>query len=408
MRFPHFLKFIAIVANMLTGNFIVKQSKFLLFITILYLKDLRHVHDNPIFDIDLDLISDLVSLSEDWINLQRRYDNSNEKSKCYLPQNKWVINFEDIHLNYTQLIKKYGIPEEDSEEHENKYYVLSRDSEYDTRMYPASNWLISVFKVGLAYLVVCKGYDLWMDNVRGIKRIAKEEHRSPSNSVFWNFSRDEIGGFKLPVLIGIIVNLSEYEEILYPDTWYKITSANICSKNASFIDKLTLTVVISAMVWVFRLLRILHKLVFLLYDLICIFNHVYCKSNIIGSKSIPYFKKSKHQIIELKHFPLQLSDQSYDKCIPCNKCDNRLAVYEPNYLSYSRNPFDFIAYNTYILLICKNNLQKITSKLFNAMMRLCIIWLRTLHDFYNSQIKEIKVYSRISELFQSCTNKSIS
>lgn len=274
MRFNYFLKFIHNLQKMFNGDFIVKQSKFLLFITLLYLKDCNNVNNNPIFDFDFDLISDVLSLAEDLIDLSKSYGDY-EMSKYFLPQYKWVTRNKDIHLNYSQLIKKYGLTEEEqSDENDGSGTIaLSNILYYDSANDFVNNifvestgmyWIVRDVEDRVFYRLASNTYqDLGGPGLSDGENII---HLSLSNSDFLNFRRDKYGELDLTDFFAIVYHFTKIGSIYisyFCDTDYFFV---INRRNSMYNNKVFLTVTLSLIVWTLRLISAIVKLFDKLYN----------------------------------------------------------------------------------------------------------------------------------------------
>ncbi|XP_031765021.1 lipase 3-like [Galleria mellonella] len=131
---------------------------------------------------------------------------------------------EDIDLNITQLLYKYGYPAEQHEVQTSDGYLLN--------MFRIPNKGPVVFLMhgvfcssddyvtpgpdrGLAYLLADAGYDVWMGNARGTTHSRKHISLSPSCAEFWDFTWDEIGRYDLPVMIDYALNSTNQEQLIY-------------------------------------------------------------------------------------------------------------------------------------------------------------------------------------------------
>lgn len=269
---------------MFNGDFIVKQSKFLLFITLLYLKDCNHVNNNPIFDFDFDLISDVLSLAEDLIDLSKSYGDY-EMSKYFLPQYKWVTRNKDIHLNFSQLIKKYGLTEEEqSDENDGSGTIaLSNILYYDSgndfvnKIFVESTgsfWIVRDVEDRVFYHLASNTYqDLSGPGLSDGENII---HVSLSNSDFLNFRRDKYGELDLTDLFGIVYHFTKIGSIYISyfcdtDSFFVINR-----RNSRYNTKVLLTLILSLLVWTLRLISAIVKLfnkvnndIFILFPIFC-------------------------------------------------------------------------------------------------------------------------------------------
>ncbi|CAG9584768.1 unnamed protein product [Danaus chrysippus] len=177
---------------MFGGDFVIKQSKLLLFITFLYLKDCGHANEDLIFDLDLDLISDIINIIEDIINLYT-YENSDLKSaKIYITDLQLVIRYDDVHLNYTQLINKYGLLDVPPHEEDIVPSIVAESNGYlyHKLQYQENGWISLENKI--AYLLASKGCEAWISNSLKQQIFSNKAQLSSTNSLLWNLSLNDM------------------------------------------------------------------------------------------------------------------------------------------------------------------------------------------------------------------------
>lgn len=300
---------------MFNGDLIVRQSKFLLFITILYLKDFSNVHSSPIYNFDFDFVSDVLSLTEDFINLSKSYSNY-EISKDILPQNRWIMKNKDVQLNYSQLIKKYSLsnnePNEGNEEDfKEKHFTLytpsnNHDNLPESRLLPCQSRSISPdVECIITYRLVSKGYEIWIGNVL-LSRI-KDNH-SLSNFHFWNIMSDASGCLDLSEVIGILFHLAELKKILYLEHIQGQTSFFRRSSHRSIsFNKISLTMALWIIIRVYRLISVLIiilvklnnmiNFLFLLFDSNLLMNNSMYLSRTILLNNILFSFIMRHNLI---------------------------------------------------------------------------------------------------------------
>ena len=67
----------------------------------------------------------------------------------------------------------------------------------------------------LPFVLVEKGYDVWLGNNRGNKYSKKSTHHSPNSTAFWSFSLDEFAFYDIPSSIWYILSTAEKESLSY-------------------------------------------------------------------------------------------------------------------------------------------------------------------------------------------------
>lgn len=168
---------------------------------------------------------------------------------------------EDINLNITQLIKKYGYSTEQHETRTEDGYILTmfripRNGPAVFLMHgllcSADDWITPGPKSGLAYLLAKDGYDVWMGNARGNKHSRRHVRLSPDKDQesFWDFSWDEIGCFDLPAMIDYVLHVTNQPTLKYVGFSQGTTSFFVmASERPDYNDKISLMVALSPVVW---------------------------------------------------------------------------------------------------------------------------------------------------------------
>ncbi|KOX68700.1 Lipase 1 [Melipona quadrifasciata] len=77
-------------------------------------------------------------------------------------------------------------------------------------------WPATDLEVGLGYILVDQGYDVWLGNMRGNKYSQKHLNLTTSNPEFWMLSWHEIGIYDLPTMIDRIIEQTKQD--LYGNT----------------------------------------------------------------------------------------------------------------------------------------------------------------------------------------------
>ncbi|XP_026324990.1 lipase 3-like [Hyposmocoma kahamanoa] len=168
---------------------------------------------------------------------------------------------EDINLNITQSIKKYGYQTEEHETHTEDGYILTmfRIPQNGPTVFlmhgllgSADDWITPGPDSGLAYLLAIDGYDVWMGNARGNKHSRRHVRLSPDKDreTFWDFSWNEIGRIDLPAMIDYILCVTNQPTLKYVGFSQGTTSFFVmASERPDYNDKISLMVALSPVVW---------------------------------------------------------------------------------------------------------------------------------------------------------------
>lgn len=131
---------------------------------------------------------------------------------------------EDVHLNFEQLVTKYGRDYELHEVITKDGYVLSLYRMLGSKdpvllmhglLGSANDFIIAGPESGLAYLLAQQDYDVWLGNARGNKVSRTHISLSPSDAAFWDFSWHEIGVYDLPTMIDYILEITNKTSLKY-------------------------------------------------------------------------------------------------------------------------------------------------------------------------------------------------
>lgn len=203
---------------------------------------------------------------------------------------------EDINLNITQLIKKYGYQTEQHETHTEDGYILTmfRIPQNGSAVFlmhgllcSADDWITPGPENGLAYLLAKDGYDVWMGNARGNKHSRRHVHLSPDKDPesFWDFSWDEIGRLDLPAMIDYVLRITKQPNLKYVGFSQGTTSFFVmASERPEYNDKISLMVALSPVVWMghvksplIRLVAPINPQIYALFNFISV--HEFLPSN---------------------------------------------------------------------------------------------------------------------------------
>ncbi|XP_063894050.1 lipase 3-like [Helicoverpa armigera] len=163
---------------------------------------------------------------------------------------------EDVHLNVSQLIHKYGHSVEEHEVTTEDGYILTmiRIRSEGPAVFlmhgllaSADDWVTAGPQTGIAYLLANEGYDVWMGNARGTKHSKKHATLSIPTYQFWNFSWDEIGRYDLPAMIDYVLDKKNETELVYIGHSQGSTAFFVMTSEVpEYNDKISLMVALSA------------------------------------------------------------------------------------------------------------------------------------------------------------------
>ncbi|XP_013185244.2 lipase 3-like [Amyelois transitella] len=166
----------------------------------------------------------------------------------------------DVHLNFTQLVTKYGYPVE-------QHQVITED-QYCLTLFriprpnapvvflmhgvlcSSDDWITIGQEKGLAYTLYDAGYDVWLGNARGNKHSRCNLHLSPDCAEFWKFSFEEIGLYDIPAMIDYALENTGKSKLLYVGHSQGTTSFYVMtSMRPEYNDKIAFMVCLSAVVF---------------------------------------------------------------------------------------------------------------------------------------------------------------
>ncbi|XP_026753522.2 lipase 1-like [Galleria mellonella] len=167
---------------------------------------------------------------------------------------------EDVHLNITQLLIKYGYPVE-------QHDVITRDG-YIVTMFripskgppiflmhgflcSSDDFLMAGPDSGLAYLLSDAGYDVWLGNDRSNKHSRRHVTLSPHSKEFWDFSFDEIGHYDLPAMIDYVLQITGRSNLQYIGHSQGTTIFFIlCSEQPEYNEKISFMIALAPAAWI--------------------------------------------------------------------------------------------------------------------------------------------------------------
>ena len=173
-----------------------------------------------------------------------------------LQQYKAGLNHQDVFLNVSELITKYGYPVEEHKVRTEDGYIVTviripSDGPAVFIMHGllgcSDDFVTAGTQSGIAYLLANEGYDVWLGNARGNKHSRKHETLDPSTHQFWDFSWDEIGRYDLPAMIYFILDVRYQTELIYVGHSQGSTTFFVmASELQAYNDKISLMVALSA------------------------------------------------------------------------------------------------------------------------------------------------------------------
>ncbi|XP_026754692.2 lipase 3-like [Galleria mellonella] len=233
-------------------------TRSLLFILLWKLLNIAHGENCSIFE------RDSASITDDIFEEIKEYANSGAPDELF---NITAIESiyseylstkynEDIDLNITQLLNKYGYPVEQHEVLSSDGYILTMfripsDGPVVFVMHgilcSSDDFVTTGPNNGLAYLLADAGYDVWLGNARGNVHSRRHISLSPSCAEFWDFSWDEIGRYDLPAMIDYALDKTNQKQLVYIGHSQGTTTYFVmCSERPEYNDKIKLMIALSA------------------------------------------------------------------------------------------------------------------------------------------------------------------
>ncbi|XP_013194284.1 lipase 3-like [Amyelois transitella] len=167
-------------------------------------------------------------------------------------------NNEDIHLNITQILSKYGYGPEQHQVNSGGYLldifrIPGNGSVVllNHGLFSSSDDLISTGPdLGLPYLLADLGYDVWLGNSRGNLHGRKHESLSPDCAEFWQFTWDDIGRYDVPAIIDYILNVTNKKQLAFighsqGTTTYFVMASELPEYN----DKISVMIALSSVTY---------------------------------------------------------------------------------------------------------------------------------------------------------------
>ncbi|PZC86344.1 hypothetical protein B5X24_HaOG200578 [Helicoverpa armigera] len=166
---------------------------------------------------------------------------------------------EDVHLNITDLIVKYGYPVEQHHAKTDDDYILTmfripRSGPAVFLMHgmllSSDDWVTNGPHNSLPYLLAMAGYDVWLGNARGNKHSRQHAKISPDTPEFWNFSWDEIGRYDLPTMIDYVLSTAKTETLAYVGYSQGTTNFFVMgSERPEYNDKVSTMIALAPVAW---------------------------------------------------------------------------------------------------------------------------------------------------------------
>ncbi|KAJ8728241.1 hypothetical protein PYW08_016626 [Mythimna loreyi] len=220
-------------------------------ISVLYFKCWARSHEMRESELwDIKEFNSYLKFSED--------SNQFDSTRIYgdIQQYRAGLKNEDIYLNVSQLIYKYGYPVEEHKVKTEDGYIVSLiriPSEGPAVLLMhgltgcADDWVVAGTESGMAYLLANEGYDVWLGNARGNKHSRAHVTKDPSTFDFWDFSWDEIGRYDLPAIIDYVLDTKNQTQLIYVGHSQGSTVFFVmASELPAYNDKISLMVALSA------------------------------------------------------------------------------------------------------------------------------------------------------------------
>lgn len=169
-------------------------------------------------------------------------------------------NSDDLYLNSSQLIAKYGFPVETHRVQTKDGYILTMFRIpcggppvflMHGLILSSDDYIIAGPENAIAYKLAKEGYDVWMGNARGNKHSRAHLTLSPNNPAFWNFSWHEIGIIDVPTMIDYTLNKTGQSKLIYIGHSQGTTSFFVmCSERPEYNNKISVMIALAAAAYI--------------------------------------------------------------------------------------------------------------------------------------------------------------
>ncbi|XP_072931538.1 lipase 3-like [Epargyreus clarus] len=281
-------------------------------------------------------ILDLLQQFEN-LPLPKKYEFSDEEmqrnTKAYLSG----LDNEDIFLNGTQLIQKYGYKVEVHRTITSDGYVLPMyripgDGPVTFLMHGLlssfEDWLTIGPEKCLPFILANAGRDVWMGNAR-CNSFAKENVKiSSSDSEYCNNSWDEIGRLDLPAMIDYVLETTGQDNLTYIGHSQGTTAFFVmCSELLDYDKKINFMVALSAVAWMKHVISPLIRIA-------SPFNNLLLLGKALGISTVPPRNVTKA-------VSLALCGNSFLASIICSNANFVLCGFDYPQIDYERVPVIF-------------------------------------------------------------------
>lgn len=79
----------------------------------------------------------------------------------------------------------------------------------------STNWVLDSASKSFAYILADSGFDVWLGNIRGNDYSRRHVKYKPSQSIFWNWSWQEMADYDLPAMINYALQVSGEKQLFY-------------------------------------------------------------------------------------------------------------------------------------------------------------------------------------------------
>ena len=79
----------------------------------------------------------------------------------------------------------------------------------------SSTWVINFPSQSLGFILVDKGFDVWLGNSRGNTYGLRHTKYNKNEELFWNFSFDEIASYDIPAMVDYVLDKTNQSKLFY-------------------------------------------------------------------------------------------------------------------------------------------------------------------------------------------------